>query len=189
MIINKCMQAFVIVFVAFLAGCAVKPQVLKVEPELVFPALKGVAVPVKLFVEDNRSNDEILGYRNAKKEGPITLVGSLPKALGERIQSAMSVQGIKVVNAPDAAKVTLKIERLDYSSPDESWVSHIEMHAAVQIIVERGNATMKKRFAANRARDVATAPSEEFNQEYLNGILSELLNEAFNDREIAVFLK
>lgn len=48
---------------------------------------------------------------------------------------------------------------------------------------------LKSDFQENKSQDVATAPSVEFNENYMNALLSELVNKAMNDREVINFLK
>lgn len=173
-----------------LAACSVKPQVLKVDPQLDFQSLNGVKVPIELQVEDKRANTDLLGYLNAKNEGPISFEESLVKSLGVSLQKAMLEQGIDMNRRPEPLS-TLKvtIEKLKYSSPNKDWVSRIELEGEIVISINRGPASLTKRFTANRAQDVATSPNQEFNQKYLNALLSELFNKAMNDKEVTGFLK
>jgi uncharacterized lipoprotein YajG len=173
-----------------LIGCTLAPQKLRVMPELSFDNLQGVKVPIELVIEDNRGNDSLLGYRNAKKEGAIKFDGSLVKSLGESIQKAFLRQGVKMHRGPEPmVKLSVEIEKLNYSTPDKSWVSHIAMEGEILLTLSRAGASFKKRFSGNRSQDVATAPSVEFNENYMNALLSELVNKAMNDREVIDFLK
>ncbi len=175
---------------ALLVGCAVGPQTLKVEPVLNFEQLNGVTVPIELVVSDKRENTELLGYRNAKNQGPIGFEESLAKSIGQSLQNAMLAQNIDMEKRPEPlSKLEVDIVKLRYFSPDESWVSRIELEGEILVKISRGKTSLSKRFAANRTQDVATAPTQEFNQNYLNLMLSELFNKALNDKEIVNFLK
>ncbi len=179
-----------VALVVTLMGCTLAPQKLKVMPELSFEALHGVKVPIELVIEDNRAEDSILGYRNAKKEGVIGFDGSLVSALGESIQKALLKQGVKMHKGPEPmVRLSIEVEKLHYSTPDKSWVSHIAMQGEILLTVSRADASFKKRFSGNKSQDVATAPSAEFNENYMNALLSELVNKAMNDREVINFLK
>ncbi len=176
--------------VFLLTGCTLAPQKLQVLPELSFDRLKGIDVPIELVIVDNRENSSLLGYRNAKKEGPIEFESPLVQALGESIQQAMLVQEIKMSAGPESlVRVVLEIEKLNYYTPDKSWVSHIAMKGEILLTVSRAGSSFKKRFSGNRSQDVATAPSLEFNQKYMNALLSELVNKAMNDTEVVNFLR
>lgn len=176
--------------VLMLAACSSTPQVLTVAPVLSLSKIKGASVPVELVISDQRENTELLGYRNAKNQGEITFSEPLSKALGEAIQTELQNQGIQMKKGPEPlTKLEIQVVELNYRSPDETWVSHIEMKAEILVSVTRGTTNIKKRFTANRSQDVATAPTAEFNQNFLNGMLSELINKALNDSEIANFLK
>ncbi|WP_283786658.1 YajG family lipoprotein [Bermanella sp. WJH001] len=173
-----------------LVGCAVGPQSLKVSPQLDFAQLNGVTVPIELVVSDQRENTELLGYRNAKNQGPISFEASLAKSVGESLQAAMVAQNIEMRKGPEPlSKLEVTIVKLHYFSPDESWVNHIELEGEIVVKITRSGSSLTKRFAANRAQDVATAPAKEFNENYLNTMLSELFNKALNDKEIVNFLK
>ncbi|MGR6873709.1 YajG family lipoprotein [Pseudomonas sp. HK3] len=176
--------------VVMLTGCAVGPQSLNVAPELHFEQLKGVVVPIELIVTDKRENTDLLGYRNAKNQGPIRFEDSLSKSIGEALQTAMVAQDIAMQKGPEPlSKLEISIVKLRYFSPDESWVSHIELEGEIVLTISRSGSSLTKRFAANRAQDVATAPTQQFNEKYLNAMLTELFNKALNDKEIVNFLK
>lgn len=177
-------------FLVSLVGCAVGPQSLNVSPQLDFAQLKGVKVPVELVVSDQRENTDLLGYRNAKNQGPISFEASLAKSVGESLQAAMIAQDIEMRKGPEPlSKLEISIVKLHYFSPDESWVNNIELEGEIVVKISRAGSSLTKRFAANRAQDVATAPTKEFNEKYLNAMLSELFNKALNDKEIVNFLK
>lgn len=181
---------FVLFLGAVLSACTLESQILKVQPELNFTQLTGVVVPVELVVKDNRGNKKILGYRNAKNEGELKLSPALEASIGKTMLEALSGQGVKTKKGPEPFTVVeLSIDKLSYKSPDESWVSRIEMQAEITLSVSRGAASFKKRFSGNRNQDVATAPSQIFNQKYMNGLLSEIINKAMNDKEVVNFLK
>lgn len=174
----------------FLSACSLESQILKVQPELNFTQLNGVLVPVELVVKDNRENKSVLGYRNAKDEGEIKLKPALEAAIGKAMLAALSGQGIKTKKGPQPFTVVeLSVDKLSYKTPDESWVSHIKMQAEITLTVSRGATSFKKRFLGNRNQDVATAPSQIFNEKYMNGLLSEIINKAMNDQEVVNFLK
>jgi len=178
-----------LLLVLFLAGCALGPQKVQVMPSLAFENLKGVQIPIELVVVDQRKNTGVLGYRNAKQQGVIEFKTPLVNALGSAMQNAMLVQGISMQQGNEPfTKLTVQVDKLQYSSPNESWVSRIKMNAQISILVSRGGASFKKRFSANRSQDVATAPSLEFNEKYMNALLSELINKAMNDRDVINFL-
>jgi len=173
-----------------LVACSSTPQKLTVAPELMFSSVKGAKVAVELVINDQRENTKILGYRNAKKQGALTFSQPLSKALGESIQKALLDQGIQMKKGPEPlTKLEIQILEFYYRTPDETWVSKIEMGAEILVSVTRGNSNIKKRFSSKRNQDVATAPTVEFNEAFMNGMLSELLNKAMNDREISDFLK
>lgn len=178
----------------WLSGCALEPQKLNVAPDLAFPKLQGVKLPVELVVKDNRPNKNILGYRNHKKEGPIRLSKPLEAAVGELMVAELGKQGITVLQekpeeGAQFTRLQLIINKLTYGSPDEKWVNKIKMEAELQVSVSRKMASFQKRFSGHRSQDVATAPSVEFNTQYMNGLLEELINKAMNDREVVNFLR
>lgn len=178
------------VLMLLLVGCAVGPQSLKVDPQLNFEQLKGVTVPVELIVKDKRDDTDLLGYRNAKNQGPISFEEALAKSIGESLQNAMLAQDIDMKKGPEPlSKLEVTIVKLRYFSPDENWVSHIELEGEIVVTISRSGSSLTKRFAANRAQDVTTAPTQEFNENYLNTMLSELFNKALNDKEVVNFLK
>jgi uncharacterized lipoprotein YajG len=177
--------------VLLMSGCSTSPHKLQVAPVLMLDNLKGVTIPVELVISDHRENGQLLGYRNAKKEGAIGFTESVTKSIGESIQAALIYQGVRMSKGEESATTRLEVQihRLNYSTPDESWVSRIEMHADVLLVVSRSGASMKKRFKANRKQDVVAAPNKEFNEGFMNTLISELINKALNDKEIANFLK
>ena len=102
----------------------------------------------------------------------------------------MLAQDVDMKKGPEPlSKLEVTIVKLRYFSPDENWVSHIELEGEIVVTISRSGSSLTKRFAANRAQDVATAPTKEFNENYLNTMLSELFNKALNDKEVVNFLK
>lgn len=181
---------FTLAITILLTACSSTPQKLTVAPELMFENLRGASTGVELVISDERENTKILGYRNAKKQGEISFTQPLSQSLGESIQTALLEQGIVMKKGPEPlTRLEVQIIDLHYHTPDETWVSHIKMGAEILVSVTRGNTNIKKRFASNRSQDVATAPTAEFNEGFMNGMLSELLNKALNDKEISNFLK
>lgn len=173
-----------------LGACSLESQIVKVKPSFDFSMLSGVVVPVELVVKDGRSSKGILGYRNAKKEAVIKFDSALESAIGKTMLDALSAQGIKTKKGPEPFTVVeLSIDELSYVTPDETWVSSIEMKAQITLTVSRGAASFKKRFAGNQNRDVATAPTQTFNEQYMNALLSDVINKAMNDKEVVNFLK
>ncbi len=183
-------NVFYIVLFSCLTACALAPQKVQVLPLLSFSQLNGLVTPIELLVADNRENTLLLGYRNAKKEGEIAFKLPLVQSLGKSIQKAMLAQGVKMQKGNEPfTRLTLQIDKLRYSTPDESWVSRVKLEAEISMLVSRGGSSFKKRFSANRSQDVAIAPSEAFNEKYMNGLLSEIINKAMNDRDVINFLK
>mgnify|MGYP000036743862 CR=1 FL=1 len=183
-------NVFYMVLFTCLTACTLAPQKVQVLPSLSFTQLNGLLTPIELLITDDRKNTLLLGYRNAKKEGEIEFKAPLVQSLGESIQKAMLAQGVKMHKGSDPfTRVTLQIDKLRYSTPDESWVSRVKLEAEISMLVSRGGSSFKKRFSANRSQDVAIAPSADFNEKYMNGLLSEIINKAMNDRDVINFLK
>mgnify|MGYP005991286109 CR=1 FL=1 len=183
-------RLLIVCAVLILSGCAISPQSLTVAPTLSFERLQGVTTPVELIIKDKRNNEKLLGYRNAKKQGEISFTDSVAKSLGEKIQAGLVYQGVNMATGEESAtRLEVQVYKLSYFTPDESWVSTIEMNAEILVAVDRGGASVKKRFKSNRKQDVVTAPNKEFNEKFMNTLLSELLNKALNDKEIVNFLK
>ena len=173
-----------------MAACSLKPQTLKVEPKLDFAAVQGISIPVTVNVVDKRESPELLGYRNAKKEGEMRFSKPLADTLKVQITKALQAQGASTNKSPEpATELVVEIHKLSYYTPDESWVSEIEMKGEVVLNIRRGSTNLKKRFAANQSQDVVTAPSAEFNETYMNVLLTTLINKAMNDREVIGFIK
>lgn len=182
--------ASVLLISSVLCACSLKPQTLNVEPKLEFAAVKGIEIPLTVDVVDMREQPEILGYRNAKKEGELRFSQPLAETLKEQITKALQAQGASTKKSPEpATELVVEIHKLSYSTPDESWVSQIEMNGELVLNIRRGATNLKKRFAANQGQDVVTAPSKDYNETYLNVLLTTLINKALNDREVIGFIK
>lgn len=178
--------------VSSLFGCALAPQTLKVKPELSIGNLKYINDPVELFIRDQRSNTSLLGYRDGEKTASINLSNSLVAAIGESVKTSLLDIGVNVKSEGGGTvsnKVSIDVLKLTYSSPDAKWVNHINLDAELMVEIKHSSAVMKKRFTSSRSLDVATAPSEEFNEKLLNSLLSEIISAVFNDKEIIAFLK
>lgn len=185
----KFYSVLVLFFLSVMTGCATSPQSVSVDPVLSLEGLKDVSTPLEIIVSDKRNNVKLFGFRNAKNEGEILFSDSVSKSLGESIQNALIYQGVNMTRSPKpVTKLEVELHELVYTTPDESWVSSVEVRAEVLLIVSRANSSLRKRFKANRKQDVVTAPTQEFNEKFMNTLLSELMNKALNDSEIANFL-
>ncbi len=184
------MKKIIVAFLSLmLSACSLAPQKVTVLPVFDFAKLKDLPLVMALEVVDKRGQAKLLGYRNGKKEGAIEFNGALAKALGESMQQALEAQGVVMGWSENSGvKVSLQIETLNYGTADKTWVSHITMEGRVLLMLNRTGSTLSKRFSAKRSQDVATAPNEVFNQNYMNELLSDLINKAMNDPEIVGFL-
>jgi len=172
------------------SACSLTPQKLNVEPMLDFAAVKGIEIPVQITVVDKREEADLLGYRNAKKEGAIGFTKPLAATLEAQIIKALQAQGANTAKSPEpATEIAIEIHHLSYVTPDESWVSHIKMKGEILLNIQRGLTNLKKRSSVNQSQDVVTAPSQDFNEMYLNALLTQLINKAMNDKEVVGFIK
>lgn len=172
-----------------LGGCTLGPQKLQLETTVSAPAASVIKTPLVVSVSDKRTVP-VIGYRNAQKQGEITLEPELNQIIGESLTRALVAAGVPMaVTAQGANTLQVEVNKLTYSTPDEFWVTHIKLDAEFTVVVQKGNETFKKRFKAEQATDVAVAPGDRFNAMAISGVVSELLNKIANDPETINFLK
>lgn len=166
------------------------PQSINLSPSYEFAQLKGVEIPIELVVVDQREETDIIGYRRARNDAPITLNQSLASTLGQSIQDAMLAQGIIMSKGPEPlTQIKVIVNEFRYWSPNKDWVSEVNLNATVTVQIQRGKTSLEKRFSAEKKQEVATAPNAKYNQKLADELLVNLIESIFSNNEIVNFLK
>ncbi|EAT13301.1 hypothetical protein HF888_07390 [Bermanella marisrubri] len=174
-----------------LAACtAPGPQSIDLSPSYEFAKLDGVKIPIELVIVDEREDTNIIGYRRARNDAPISLNVSLASTLGQSIQEAMQQQGIVMSKGPEPlTQVKVIVNEFRYWSPNEDWVSEVNLNATVTVEIKRGKTSLEKKFSAEKKQEVATAPNAKYNQKLADELLVNLIESIFSNNEIVNFLK
>ena len=179
-----------VLLVTFLGGCALSPQNVTIAPDI---EIKGNQValdgPVTVTVYDQRLSPW-LGSRGGVYSGSnkIGIENNLQDAVRSSVEKALQKAGMQPGHSAAAPQFQVYIDTLEYHVPDSSYVSHVDLKAAVRVVVQVGTARYQGSYIAEDDRRVFRAPSDEENEEMINGILAKAVERAFDDPGLLRFM-
>ncbi|RRJ83696.1 YajG family lipoprotein [Aestuariirhabdus litorea] len=173
-----------------MAGCALSPQQVALSPKIDLPSGAPYArgsVSVTLF--DERSN-KVIGTRGGAyaKSSTLTLKDDFPRTLAREVERTLQSMGFEVDDQNPLIRFNLYLDRLSYQVPEGTYVSQVDLSAAVRAELLRGNQRFQGRYEAQSQNRVVSAPDEEKNSALINEVVNTALNRLFSDRSLLDFL-
>lgn len=175
----------------YFAACGLSPQIVKIDPT--FSDAKGTPpssdITFKLIVTDRRDSPN-LGTRGGvyKDTSIIKTKGDITKKIHEKLVSSFKRINYKVESSA-ATELTIEINKLTYQGFGENRISEVEVSAEILATVSSSEETYSKTYKANRTKEVLKSPSEEKNQEMVNGILSTVIQRVLDDDDLLDYIK
>lgn len=177
-----------------LAGCALSPQVVSLNPELDMNNFNAVGAGkrVALQVIDNRPG-RVVGSRGGiyADTSSISTTADIAAPIRTEFAAALNKLGFNVVTAGDTADAELRllIDVLEYKTAGGSVIRSIETAAALRTIGKVGNREFTGRYRATRSKDVVKTPGPEENEALINAVISRVLERALEDQALLEFLR
>lgn len=176
----------------WLAACAYSPQQLNVQPVLTIGSGDsfGNGRPIAVSASDQRSNKTLgnLGgvYANSST---ITIANDLESALSRAANGLLATQGFVVNSAdPSAVQLTIIVENITYSTPDESVGTTVKLHSALRAEGVKGGETFSGRYESDSERRMVSKPDAKENEKLVSDLLSNTLRRMFEDARLRQFL-
>ncbi len=173
-----------------MAGCALSPQDVDVNPKIVVEkpeqTIDGV---VSVAVYDDRISKS-LGNRGGVygKTNAINTTDKLPLALRSAVELGLRELGMTVTQSEEVAQFQLYLDELEYEVPEGNYVTQVDLKTRVRVTAISGNERFTGSYSSTIRERVPSAPSEKKNEELVNKVLSDVLNRALADPELEDFL-
>lgn len=175
-----------------ITGCAqLSPQQIAFEPRVSSDALPaGDGRTFWVDVEDRRPDNEI-GTRGGTypKSSTITSASDLRDNLADQFIGALEAAGYDEVTMNAELEWTVALDELSYELVDlDAARKEATAVASMSIEVVRGGSTYSNSFRARRTSEHFRYPSEEENEELLQGVFDQVLERMLNDAGLNRFL-
>ncbi|GEK74455.1 MULTISPECIES: YajG family lipoprotein [Halomonas] len=183
----------VLLATSWLAGCA-GPHYLTPDPKrsVQVPAA-GQGQEVSVTARDTRQ-DAVIGTRSGSAGSTAVVIvdpGELTPRLQAEAERAVRDMGFRPVGdtAPGRPSLTLTLKRLDYGRGDAPpMVGSVRLTAVLEARAENDGTTYTGSYTARRTQQYAVKPDREANQAMIEELLSDALDRAFRDPELAGLL-
>ena len=174
-----------------LAGCALSPQVVSVQPTLDIAALSkdGASATLALAVSDTRDN-AIVGYRGGVYDtATITMAEDMPVRMQAELAAALAARGFSVVPVGTPANVSLTVEvvALGYNVTQGQVTRTVEVTSTLRARSSADEVTRTGEYRDARTREFVQPPAEAENEALINEVLSAALQRLVADAGLIKF--
>lgn len=175
---------------SLLAGCALSPQTVKVDPEITLatnaPHTQG---SISVIVHDARTSP-VVGSRGGAYPESSTL--TLSTDFAERIQQAaernLQKMGLEIDNQNPLISLNIYLDELNYVVPENSYVTKVNLDVTLRSEAIQGGTSFRGRYQTQSHHSLAKSPNEDKNQELINEVLNSALNRLFQDQGLLNFI-
>ena len=185
---------YTVLFIMGLAGCALSPQVVVVNPELKMDANVTTAKPTTISVEvvDTRSSP-IIGQRGGvyAETSNISTDENMTATLAKKVGTAFSELGYKVAQKGEAADaaLTVRIINVHYvTNTEKKILKNIETKLGLQAVCKKNGKEFTGDYSATRKKDLIKVPSMQENEQLVNEVFAVVLNSMLQDQDLITFI-
>jgi uncharacterized lipoprotein len=170
-----------------LAGCALSPQVVELNPVVTaadtVPAASGAALALQ--VVDTRGSD-IIGHRGGvySSTATISTAEDVTVPIRRTLADALTAAGYRVVEDDSTPALRVEIARLDYTVREEKLTRTITTVAGLNAVYSKGNRTYTNSYTVTRNTEVLTAPGAAKNAELINATLKAAFQRLLGDSQL-----
>lgn len=170
-----------------LAGCALSPQTILIDPEVKVPSgnYQQLQKTIEIQVNDARQN-RIIGTRGGiyRDTSEITAAPGITESVQNSLASAFRVLGYNVIGPGANASISVDITDLKYAATGETTIRTVETTAALKATCRNNGYTVTNEYRISDKAEVLKAPSTAENQDLINGTLSSTLQQLINDKNL-----
>lgn len=174
-----------------LAGCALSPQQLTIQPVLPLEGDSwGRGVPLTVIGEDGRS-DPVLGSRGGVygETSTLTISNDLGMAMARAANGYLATQGFQINPTDSSAKrLRIIVEELSYEAPDEKIGRETRIVAVLRAEAEHGGDSISGRYRSVAEYRSVTRPGADDNTRWINQVLTDTMQRMFSDPKLRQFL-
>lgn len=182
-----------VLLLAALAGCSLKPQYLRVDPQQirVSESQAGNGTTVGLQVVDARTAKKLgeVGDPDNKMVDVTLAEDPSPKIYG-RVKEALERMGFTVQPYAEGAEPALKLEvrKLELQSVKTPFTFETELRAEVAAHATRENGSYDRQFNVRTRKDGAAPPYEKDSNALVNTAISQALEDLLADDQLIAVL-
>lgn len=190
------MKSIVLPFAAIaalvLSGCAFNPQTANISPTVnVAGSEEGNGISVGVQVNDERPSKS-LGRRGAAygAAAEITAAQDIAAIVQREVIAGLNKKGFSATESRenDYTRLVIEVRLLEYSTSTGFWTGGVHIHGALKAVARRGDKTYEKMYRSDKEERVMVVPTAETNEKWINGALSDVLNQLLDDRGLMMFL-
>jgi len=188
----KITYTLLIMFVLAIAGCALSPQIIVINPELFVEKSSVATKPaiLRLDVVDGRSS-EFIGKRGGIYEGTsdISTDANMKASLERNLASALNNLGYMVArkNETSDAALTVRINKIEYTINKAKVLYTVETKVEIQAVCRKGSREFTGGYSAIRKKDFVKVPSMGQNETIVNEAMGVALQAMLNDKDVLVY--
>lgn len=171
-----------------LAGCAVSPQKLSLQPVLSADLQAvGQGQPVSVKVVDARASESLgsLGGLYAQSSTVTVEREQLVSSLRAQVETAVRLLGFTPTsNGFNAPELVVTVESLEYRLPEGGYATSADIAARLRADARNASRNYSGRYASTLTQRFAMTPNQQTNEQLVSGVVSDALGRAFRDAEI-----
>ena len=181
------------VLLALLAGCSLKPQYLRVDPQQIRVAESqaGQGTTVGLQVVDARPARKLGEVGDPdNKMVDVTVEEDPSPRIYERVKDALVRMGFTVEPYAEGAQPSLKLElrKLELQSVKTPFTFETELRAEMAAHATKANGTYDRQFNVRTRKDGAVPPYEKDSTALVNTAISQALEDMLADEQLLAAL-
>ncbi len=175
-----------------LSGCAFNSQTARLAPTVnVQSSDEGRGVAVAVRVVDERSSKS-LGRRGTAygAAAEITAAQDVATVIHDQLVTGLERKGFRVIDyaADSDPRLTLEVRSLQYSTSQGFWTGGVKIESALKVQAAHGTASYERMYRSDKEERVVVVPTASTNEQWINGALSDVLNQFFDDIGLFRFL-
>ncbi len=180
----------IILSVGLLSGCALSPQTIHINPQAqaTGPAY-GQGRQISVQVEDKRAS-QILGTRGGVYDDTSTI--SINNDLAAAVQStaldALQQLGFNGKSSAQPAQMLISIETLTYTTRQKSLMHIVDLETVLKVTTIIAGSVHEGSYQTQGQQEFSHPPEASKNASMINKLLSDTIDRAFSDPNLARFM-
>ncbi|MDP6969878.1 MAG: YajG family lipoprotein [Gammaproteobacteria bacterium] len=179
-----------VVSLGLLSACALSPQVLDIYPQAhVSGPAYGQGRQIDIQVVDQRTS-QILGSRGGVYDASstITINNNLADAVLVTAQDALQQLGFNGNSSAQPAQMIIHIEQLAYDTKQKNLIYYVDLAATLKVTTIIAGNIHEGNYKTQGNHQFGQAPDAAKNASILNKLLSNTIDRAFSDPNLAKFM-
>ena len=173
-----------------LSACALSPQVVDIYPQVnVSGPAYGQGRQIAVQVLDKRDS-QILGSRGGVYDASstITINNNLANAVLQTAEDGLKQLGFNGNSSAQPAKMVISIEKLTYDTRQKNLLYHIDLEATIKVNTTIAGNIHEGHYKTQGNHQFGQAPETAKNASILNKLISDTIDQALSDTNLAKFV-